>query len=404
MTNIKEKVLREFGDHGADTLERYFTQIEYTAFWCIRMLYSAEEIEAVIPEVVEDVVVIQRGVYRLHQVKTRDESQGSWTTADVLPILCQQYHRRRAFPGECCFHFISNQMADTKTALRPGSYGPLYRLKNLLEILHDNQEFTSEEQKELIHLKKVLIPKIQETLSTKHNDTIDKITAENLLKNTWIQTDSYTMSNHNNLDELEGALSELFPGTPPCTMIQLKNMYDRLILFIVKKIITGKSLEDRRIKTEDVLNCRVASSSEQEGYPNLDNVPGTTPLDKKTRCGGFDPTEIPLFHKQKILAGETERRLRCLDLDDTLDHMITSILDLHRECRHAVCREQGVQQRPGPTILAKLRPQLGQLTQRFIPKLGRIDEQFCLGILWQQTNLCVVWWHELDSFAKEVII
>jgi len=38
MIRIKEQVLREFGDHGADTLERYFAQIEYTAFWCIRML------------------------------------------------------------------------------------------------------------------------------------------------------------------------------------------------------------------------------------------------------------------------------------------------------------------------------------------------------------------------------
>src|SRR5574341_2612377 len=100
MIRIKEQVLREFDDHGADTLERYFAQIEYTAFWCIRMLRDGEEIEAVIPEGVEDVVVIRRGIHELHQVKTRDESQGPWTSVQVLPILCQQYKRRNAFSGE----------------------------------------------------------------------------------------------------------------------------------------------------------------------------------------------------------------------------------------------------------------------------------------------------------------
>src|SRR5438105_1585594 len=96
---IKAQVLRDFGDTGADTLERYFAQIEYTAYWCIRMLLPAESIACVIPEGVEDLVIGRNAVTELHQVKTRDESQGPWSTADVIPILCQQYHRRKAFDG-----------------------------------------------------------------------------------------------------------------------------------------------------------------------------------------------------------------------------------------------------------------------------------------------------------------
>ena len=62
MISIKQQVLREFGDHGADTLKRYFAQIEYTAYWCIRMLRDAEGIDAVIPEGVDDVLLIRQGV------------------------------------------------------------------------------------------------------------------------------------------------------------------------------------------------------------------------------------------------------------------------------------------------------------------------------------------------------
>jgi hypothetical protein len=90
--SINQQVLREFGDIGADTLRRYAAQIEYTAFWCIRMLPESEAIEAVIPEAVEDVLVIRANQHELHQVKTRDESRGPWTLAEVLPILCAQYH------------------------------------------------------------------------------------------------------------------------------------------------------------------------------------------------------------------------------------------------------------------------------------------------------------------------
>lgn len=404
MSRIKEQVLREFGDHGADTLERYFAQVEYTAFWCIRMLRDAEGIEAVIPEGVEDVVVLQRGVYRLRQVKTRGESQGPWTTADVLPILCQQYHRRHAFPPECRYHFVSNQIADNKTALRTGSYGPLYRLKELLDIEHDGQQLNAHEQTELNKLEAVLVPKIQETLLSQCGDDVDFATAVALLHSTYIETDCITVRNPNNLAELEDGLTELSPGTPPSTTAQLREMYDRLLLLVIRKIITGASLEARQVMCEDVLNCRTPVCAPIAGYPNLNSVPGRTLLDKKAWLGGFDATELSVFHKQSKLAERTIRQFRSLGLVDTLNRLATAILDLQRSCRHKVCREQGINRKPGPRILAMLRPELASLAKKYFPESTEVDEQFCQGILWQETDLCSVWWHGLDGSAQGMVL
>jgi hypothetical protein len=142
MKRIKEKALRELGDQGTETLERYFAQIEYTAFWCIRMLYKNEGIEAVIPEGFEDVVIVRRDICELHQVKTRDEGPGPWLLSSVLPIICQQYKRRIVFSSDCHFHFVSDQIADNRVQ-KPGS---LFRLKHLLEIKHNGESHSVSER------------------------------------------------------------------------------------------------------------------------------------------------------------------------------------------------------------------------------------------------------------------
>jgi hypothetical protein len=137
VNRVKELILREFGDQGADTFEKHWAQLEYTAYWCIHLLAPPSQILGVIPEGVDDVIIIWGVCRELHQVKCRDEIQPPLTTAEILPILCQQYHRRLAFSEPCHFHFVSDYVADTKTQLKPGvSYGPLSRLKQLLDIEH----------------------------------------------------------------------------------------------------------------------------------------------------------------------------------------------------------------------------------------------------------------------------
>lgn len=397
MTKIKEYILREFGDHGADTLERYFAQIEYTAFWCIRMLRRAERIIAVVPEGVEDVVVIRPEVHELHQVKTRDESQGSWTTSDVLPILCKQYHHRTAFNGPCQFHFVSDQMADIKAATRAGSLGSLMRLKRLLEIRHDGQSLKPNEQSELQQLEHILLPKICEILLHQYGEQVDYAMATMLLHNTHIQTGYHPLRSPTNLDELDAALSELLPGISPDTHRQLADIYDRLLLLVIRKIIIGTSLSTRRIEQHEVLSCRTVHTPLGNEYPNLDEVPGVTLLDKKVYLGGFDLTEVPRFHRQKKAAEWALRRLESIGLEQEIDWLTTAVLDLQGVCRHKICREMGIGQNPGPHILAMLHPLIGSLATRYLPLVREVDEQFCLGILWRETDHCSAWWHGLND-------
>ncbi|GAB4237318.1 MAG: hypothetical protein Kow00121_64430 [Elainellaceae cyanobacterium] len=405
MSRIKEQALRELGDQGADTLERYFAQIEYTAYWCIRMLIDAESIQAVIPEGGEDVVVLRRGIYELHQIKTRDESQDPWTTADVLPILCKQYYGRTFFSGDCCFHFVSDRTADTKTALKQGSYGSLFRLRFLLDLKHDGQPLDKDQQSELKDLEASLLPRIKAIMRTKHGEDIDDTKAILLLSNTWIETDNRILRTPKNVLELEDALLQALPGISSYTVSQLKEIYDRLILLVVRKIIHGKSREERRIERDDVLNCRVASCGIGDGYPELDKLPGKTPLEKKTLFGGFDPTELPRFRKQKVLAEGTIRRLKTLNLGNELERLTVAILDHHGECRQKICRELGVQRKPGPQILSMLRPELPKIARTYFPTLEtEVDDQFCLGLLWCETNECSAWWHGLDDFDREAVV
>jgi hypothetical protein len=170
----------------------------------------------------------------------------------------------------------------------------------------------------------------------------------------------------------------------------------------VRKILTGTSLATRQIAREDVLNCRTIPQEPRAGYPNLDRIPGRTSLDKKAQLGGFDPTELPAFHRQKELAEWIKRKLEILGLANNLDRLTTAILDLQRACRDEVCREQGVRQGPGPRILKMLRPKLAPLATKYFPESKDVDDQFCLGVLWQETDLCPAWWHGLDNSAQEI--
>lgn len=401
MSRVKDQILRDFGDHGAETFERYFAQIEYTAYWCIRMLHSAAEVEAVIPEGVEDILVVQRDIYKLYQVKTRDESQGPWTVADVLPILCQQYYKRRAFCGkQCCFHFVSNQIADNKTSSRKGSYGSLYRLKELLGLRREGQTLRPNEQKELEWFEAVLLPKIQERLRDEHQDEVSIELVKEFLHYTYVETECPTVRNPNNSFLLGNTLMDLFPDVS-YTTTQILDIYDRLLLLVMRKIMTG-DLESRKIVQKDVLDCRVASIATQ-GCPDWSQVPGRTIWEKKARFGGFHSTELPVFRKQKQLAEWPIRRLETLQLEDDLKRLTIDVISLQRTYRDKVCREQGVEEQPGPATLRLLRPKLASLATKYFPGSQDVDELFCLGILWQETDACSVSWHGLNDPGGEIV-
>jgi hypothetical protein len=398
MIGLRDRVLREFGDAGAETLARYVVQVEYTAFWCIRMLRSSEDIQEVVPEGVEDVLIVRPSRRELHQVKTRDEGRGPWTTADVLPILCQQYQRRLAFPGaDCCFHFVSNRMADHRGASRGRPFGSLYRLKALLEIEHDGQKLTAAEAQELQAFEDTLIPEIQGQVDG-DTDPVDVALARTLIHKTWIDTDSDLLRSPRCIEELDQALAETAPGEPH-TVRALNEFHDRLVLMILRKIIRGRNLDDRKITPEDVLSCRTECGADIPWYPDLGRVPGLTPLEKKAHLGGFDSTELRGFQKQAKLAEWHIRKLRALGLSERLERLTAALIDEHSVCRHELCRLGGSNERPGPDILARIRKALDGLARQYFPDSTDIDKQFCLGLLWRETNLCNVWWHGLDGSA-----
>ena len=246
---LRERALREVGNEGADTLSRYFAQIQYTALWCIRML-GDRSIKAVLPETVEDVVIVRSEVCELRQVKTRNESSGNWTTEKVLPVLSKQYNHRMRFNCECQYHFISERGADTKTQLKGNSYGSLFRLKSLLNLRHEQKVFSHEEESEWNRFCQRIIPRIQELMG----NNVDELTAHGLLEHTYIETDCTNLRVPEPLSKLHKARSKNFQSDLALTSKHLQDAYDSLLIRIVK-MICNEPIEKRKIERQNVLDC-----------------------------------------------------------------------------------------------------------------------------------------------------
>lgn len=391
----KELVLRKFDDTGADTFDKHWAQIEYTAYWCVHLLVPQSGVEGVIPEGIDDVTLIKDACVELHQVKCRDESQPPWTTAEVLPILCGQYHRRNAFNRFCQFHFVSDHVADTKTQLRPGnSYGQLYRLKYLLDIKHEGQTHTPEEIAELGELEKVIVPRIIELMKSQGED-LEIALAQELLHNTWIDTKSLYIRNRPIYDDLSNALVESLPGQSPCNIPQLHEIYSRLLCLIVEKIITGKTLDDRTITRSEVLACRSEAVAPEPNLPDLNPLPGNSIADKKAFFGGFDITELPVFALQMRRAQEKRRRLETLGLYEKVEDLALALITIQRQLRRSIsetCRDMRI----GPNILTSVQSQMQGCVDTYFPNTAGVDIPFCNGLMWQATNDCHLWWHRID--------
>jgi len=395
MREVKEKVLREFGDKGAETLERYFAQIEYTAFWCIRMLRPNEYIEAVIPEGVEDVVIKRNGIHELHQVKTRDEKPGPWPFQDVLTILCQQYHRRKAFFSKCQFHFVSNQIAESKSQ-KPGS---LYRLKYLLDIKHSGETYEIDELEDFAKFEKYLKEEIKKKLSEEYQDEIDDITAIDLIHSTWIETNCSYFYETNNIFELNAALEEYFPGHKSYTVEQLRAIYDRILLLVSKKIIRTRDMGSRYIYLDDILGCRNnIIAIDNHIHEILKKAPGSNVLEKKLLLGGFSFTEVPYFIRQKLLAKRKKREYENLNLVEDLEVFVMALLECQRVWRNKIYREQAIAVCSGPYILSSIKIEFPSIISEYLPKSG-INEMICMGLLWEETEACVAWWHDFQDSA-----
>jgi hypothetical protein len=392
----KELVLRKYDDTGADTFQKHWAQIEYTAYWCVHLLIPQSGIMGVIPEGIDDVTLVRNTNFELHQVKCRDESQVAWTTAEVLPILCNQYHRRNAFTKPCKFHFVSDHVADTKTQVRPGiSYGKLYRLKFLLDLKHEGQIITPKETGELGELEAEILPRIVQLMMS-GGESIDYATARELLYNTWIDTKSIYIRNRPIYDELSKAFLEALPGQPLCNIAQLDDIYSRLLLLVVEKIITGKSLDERMITRDDVLACRTEAITPEANLPNLNKLPGNTVSEKKAAYGGFDITEFPVLALQMRRAQDKRRRLEALGFYENLEDLTLALITLQSQHRRVLSQSHS-EITIGPSILSAIQPHLQENINTYFPNTADIDLPFCHGLLWASTNECHLWWHRIGT-------
>lgn len=400
MGRVKDIFFRELGDQGADTWSRYAAQFEYTAYYCIRMLHAAEQIESVVPEGGDDVLVNRHQRDELHQIKTRDEGQGPWTTALVYPILCQQFSRRAHFRPACHFFFISNQIADNETKLVGNGLGSLYRLKELLDLQHEGQALVSKERSDWNALLPVVADKIAERMSSAHGESIDRSIAIDLLCRTHIETACPHLHYPNYLDdccpknlaELDATLAHCSAGVPAPPMFFLNQMYQQLLRLIYAKVRTSTTMEGRAVARDDVLGCRTVASPYHIELPALDTVPGRTILDKKAYLAGFKSPECQLMHRQLALAGYTRRRLIAEGREADYERLSMMLVDRQIQRWREVTGTNGDNE-TGPVILERLVPDFANIASTCFAADSRIDTQFCKGVLWNETNQCRAWWH-----------
>lgn len=395
MNITKELVLREYGDEGADTLEKHWAQIEYTAYLCSLMLSSTSGIIGVIPEGIEDVCIVHEDSFELHQVKCRDNTQPPWTTAEILPILSKLYHHRLAFDKLCEFHFVSDYVADSKTQLRPGTYGALAKLKQLLDIRHDGYGMRAEEEKELAELEVVIVGRIVALMLEEHYESVETSLASELLARTHIETGSKRIRNHVNYDELAEIIAQAFPGQIELRFSQLHDFYERILLLIIKKILRGGNLEQRTISRDDILNCRYQSQLPEIGLPDLDLLPGSTVADKKALYGGFCIDEMPVFAKQRLNTQMKKRKLEALGLSEQITDLSLNLITVQRRYRRNMSNQlhyRGI----GPEILKCLEDDFPSCIQDYFHN-HEVDSVFCHGLIWQETNDCTLWWHRFSE-------
>lgn len=399
MRHVKELVLRLYGDQGSDTIDRLASQVEYTADLCIQMLDPTSGIEAVIPEWLEDISLEHRDYEELIQVKTRDESVGFWTIAEVLPILCALYHRRHAVGRSCRFRFVSDGSADPRPA-SARSYGSLYRLKELLLTLEQGDPLTPGETALLADLRARVCPRVTEIMYDQYHESLGEREAWELLLRTFVDTNSPVLRGEPDYAALDRALDLYRPGLPARGIAQLRNLFDRLVKLIFDRVRQGTDRASRKIVAADI-GALMSPLPVPESLPSLDAVPGTTVLEKKLHLGGFDPTMKPTFNREWMHAKGIVREMAVQGATREITRYTTAALNRHGRLRMRLSRELPETDLFGPALWESLDQPLADLAQRELPEALQHDESFRIGILWDTTNDCASWWHRARTNVSE---
>jgi hypothetical protein len=394
---LRHNVLELFGDHGADTLDRYFAQIEYTAVWCARMLDPRQRVRVVIPEAVEDLVVIRRGRIELRQVKSRNESVGAWSLSEVLPILASQYARSYAFgPRRFSFHFVSDARADVRVSPRLGS---LEALKDVLDLRRRGMKLRTKEATTLrLFLERLpaqLVPRVKPPTGESCNEQ----QAEMFLLATHIDTNDSDFRTPPSIELLHAGLRAAQPMSGNRSVPELQAIYDQILLLIVRRIREGGTLNTRAIRRTDVLQC--CETPRAELRPDFRRLyPDSSLLEAKTLHGGFDPYEAKQFRQQLSRSKVRRREIAAMRLGDEIDDLDLALGELQRHERRCMTAEFPQPTPFGPVLLERVRPQFAILAAKHLSPAARPDALLCQGILWEQTQACRSAWHPIENGVR----
>ena len=381
---LKDALLRTVDDSGAETLRRYFAQLQYTAAYCVRMLRADSDIEAVVPEVGEDLVIERSDRDELRQVKTRTESVGAWRLPDLLAVLCKQYALRGHFRPGCTFHFVSDRAADPRSRPRGLDCGPLYRLKDVLARSAEGT-MTPDEAIELAAFEEALCPEIVRRMA-EHGETLTDADALDLLRRTRIETEEPRLREFNWPGDLQRALEDARPGVE-YRFRELVAIWEAVVTLVIDRVVNGTSPAGRRLVRADVEGCLQAWGA---GPDAAWDAPGATVLERKCLAGGFDTVRVRNFARQRVLAEVALRRLEALGLRQEVDLLAADLSE-----RQAVCLERSADEdAPGPHTLALVKGEVASAVARALGSRVSDDRRQALGegLLWRETEACYIRW------------
>jgi hypothetical protein len=392
--SLRTDVLQLFGDYGADTIDRYFAQIEYTAVWCARMLDPRERVRVVIPEAVEDLVVLRHGRLELRQAKSRDESVGAWSLQELVPILGAQYARSYAFGDrQFSFHFVSDARAEARVNRNIGS---LEALKDVLDLRRRGMSLSAKEATALRLFRERLPCLIAPYVRPPTGDVCDEQRAEAFLLATHIETNDSDFRTPLSLELLHTGLIVAQPWMGHRTLPELRAIYDQLLLLIVKRIREGTDLRTRAILRADVIKCCEMPIGESAlAFNQL--YPGKSMLEAKALHGGFDQFEVKQFRQQMGRAKVRKREIAAMQLGQAVEDLDLAVGELQRRERRALMMQLPPRAPFGPSLLEHIRPQLAGLATQYLPAGARPDVLLCQGLLWEHTQRCRSAWHAMTT-------
>jgi hypothetical protein len=242
-----------------------------------------------------------------------------------------------------------------------------------------------------------LPPRIAEHTCTSDGSPCSEEVVRNFLLATSIETNDAEFRTPMSIEVLDAGLAALEPMATRRRYPELRSIYERLLLLILRKIREGRSVAERAIRRADVLDC--CAMPDDIAEPNYSALyPGQTKLTAKVLHAGFDRAEAKQFRQQLSRAKTRRREIVAMGLRDAVDDLDLALGELQRRERRALSQTPEYSDAVfGPRLLENLGGHLERTASQFLPTVPRADALLCQGLLWEQTQRCWCAWHSLGQ-------